>query len=178
MWGSATASSSPLIRNYSTGCATGKKPNVVNRLEGLFSRSQAFPKNAIDRDLYKLICDKELLLIAYSNLKSKPGQLTPGITPTTLDGMSDMLLDQICSQLRDESFRFQPGRRIQIPKVSGGIRPLTIAPPRDKLVQEAMRMVLEAVFEPNFSDYSHGFRPKRSCHTALLEVSKNFQTAT
>jgi retron-type reverse transcriptase len=77
--------------------------------------------------------------------------------------------------MKDESFQFKPGRRIQIPKVgSSSTRPLTIAPPRDKLVQEVMRMIIEAIFEPIFSTNSHGFRQGRSCHTALRQVKTQF----
>ncbi|CAG8976715.1 hypothetical protein HYALB_00008477 [Hymenoscyphus albidus] len=113
--------------------------------------------------------------MAYQSLKSKPGQMTPGVNPETLDGMSSIVIETMVDKLKSESFEFQPGRRVQIPKASGGTRPLTVAPPRDKLVQEAMRMVLEAVYEPIFSDNSHGFRPSRSCHTALKMVKQQFQ---
>ncbi len=162
-------------RNYSTGSATTSEVNVTKKLENLFVRSSQFISEPVDRDLYRLICNVELLSIAYEKLKSKPGQMTPGVSPETLDGMSKEVLTDISSRLRDESFQFNPGRRIQIPKASGGTRPLTIAPPRDKLVQEAMRMILEAVFEPTFSNSSHGFRPGRGCHTALQAVRQNFQ---
>jgi len=150
----------------------------VKKLEGLFLRSQNNPTALVDRNLYKLMCDKDLLLIAYNKLKSKPGQMTPGISPETLDGMSGKVIDELISQLKNESFHFQPGRRVMIPKASGGERPLTVAPPRDKLIQEAMRMILEAVYEPTFSEYSHGFRPNKGCHSALLTVSQKFNTAT
>jgi len=150
----------------------------VKKLEGLFLRSQNNPTALVDRNLYKLMCDKDLLLIAYNKLKSKPGQMTPGISPETLDGMSGKVIDELISQLKNESFQFQPGRRVMIPKASGGERPLTVAPPRDKLIQEAMRMILEAVYEPTFSEYSHGFRPNKGCHSALLSVSQKFNTAT
>jgi group II intron reverse transcriptase/maturase len=69
----------------------------------------------------------------------------------------------------------QRSRIINIPKASGGTRPLSIGTPRDKIIQEAMRMILEAIYEPNFSDNSHGFRPLRSCHSALKAFYTNFQ---
>jgi len=80
--------------------------------------------------------------------------------------------------LRTEQFKFTPGRRIQIPKANGGQRPLTIANPRDKIVQECIRMILEAIFEPNFSDNSHGVRTGRSCHSALKHVKSKFDSST
>lgn len=101
--------------------------------------------------------------------------MTPGINPETLDGCSHMVLETFVEKIKSEAFEFQPGRRVQIPKASGGSRPLTIASPRDKLVQEAMRMILETVYEPTFSDNSHGFRPQRSCHSALKTVKSQFQ---
>lgn len=165
-------------RNYSTGSAMVSETNVTQKLKNLYERSLKFNSEPIDRDLYKLLCNTDILSIAYNKLKSKPGQMTPGINPETLDGMSLDVLKEISRKLRDESFQFSPGRRIQIPKPSGGERPLTIAPPRDKLVQEAMRMILEAVFEPTFSKYSHGFRPGKSCHTALKAIRQDFQPST
>lgn len=81
--------------------------------------------------------------------------------------------------MKDESFTFKPGRRVQIPKPgSPKTRPLTIAPARDKIVQEVMRMILEAIFEPIFSNNSHGFRPNKSCHTALRQVKTQFGAVT
>ena len=81
--------------------------------------------------------------------------------------------------MKDESFTFKPGRRVQIPKPdSPKTRPLTIAPPRDKIVREVMKMILEAIFEPIFSNNSHGFRPNKSCHTALRQVKTQFGAVT
>lgn len=81
--------------------------------------------------------------------------------------------------MKDGSFQFKPGRRVQIPKPGKTTtRPLTIAPPRDKIVQEVMRMILEVIFEPTFSDDSHGFRTGRGCHTALRQVKTQFGAAT
>ena len=178
LWVRATVFPRFDIRSYSTGCTTDHESNIVKKLEGLFLRSKINPTASVDRNLYKLMCDRDLLLIAYNKLKSKPGQITPGISSETLDGMSGKTIDELIEQLKDESFQFQPGRRVMIPKPSGGERPLTVAPPRDKLIQEAMRMILEAVYEPTFSDHSHGFRPNRGCHSALLSVSQKFNVAT
>jgi group II intron reverse transcriptase/maturase len=165
-------------RHYSTGRATDTKSNIVDKLESLHNRSKNHPKLPIDREIYKLMSNVDLLSVAYNNLKSKPGMMTPGLNPETLDGISFEVLHEIAAKLRDESFQFKPGRRVSIPKASGGNRQLTIASPRDKIVQEAMRMILEAIFEPTFSEYSHGFRPARSCHTALAAVKHHFQAAT
>lgn len=97
--------------------------------------------------------------------------MTPGNDNLTLDGMSNELIISLATSLMNGDFQFKPARRVYIPKANGSTRPLAIASPRDKIVQEAMRMVLEAVFEPTFRNSSHGFRPGRSCHTALKEIS-------
>lgn len=129
-------------------------------------------------DIYKIMLDKKMYEIAYHKLRSNPGNMTPGITPTTLDGMSSEVIDEIIQVLKTQEFKFSPGRRVYIPKSNGDRRPLTIAPPRDKLVQEVMRMILEAIYEPNFSDSSHGFRRNHSCHTALRDIRQKFTVAT
>lgn len=128
--------------------------------------------------IYRLMYDRTLYEIAYNKLKSNPGNMTPGINPTTLDGMSVEVIDKIIVKLRDNSFKFSPVRRVEIPKANGGTRTLTIAPPRDKLVQEVMRMILEVIFEPTFSEQSHGFRKGKSCHSALKEIKEKFGVAT
>src|ERR1700688_5063343 len=126
------------------------------------------------KDIYSLLYNQRLYEIAYQNLKSKPGNMTPGLTPTTLDGFSAEVIYSIIASMKDQSFKFKPGRRIQIQKASGGTRPLTIAPPRDKVVQEVLRMIMEVIFEPTFSNSSHGFRKGKSCHTALKEIRTKF----
>lgn len=121
--------------------------------------------------LYKSIADPITLTLAYHNIKSKPGNMTPGTDESTLDGVSNRFLESLAISLRNGEFQFRPARRVHIPKSNGSTRPLAIASPRDKIVQEAMRLVLETIFEPSFSDSSHGFRPGRSCHTALKKIS-------
>lgn len=121
--------------------------------------------------LYKCVASIDTLVTAYDNIKSKPGNMTPGPDQMTLDGVSMEFFRELEKSLLNGSFQFKP-RRVHIPKANGKLRPLAIASPRDKIVQEAMRMILELVFEPIFSNLSHGFRPGRSCHTALKAISK------
>lgn len=165
-------------RYYSTGSG-GTKVNVKSKLKDLYLRSKNITQKPIDRNVYKLICDIEILKLAYENLKSKPGIITknPGINPETLDGLSIDSLNKIRLALLDESFKFNSGRRIIIPKASGGERPKTIASPRDKLVLEVIRIILEAIYEPTFLDNSIGFRSKRSCHSAFKYINKKFKAA-
>lgn len=88
-------------------------------------------------------------------------------------------MEETIKEMRDGTFQFKPGRRIRIPKLdSSKTRPITIEPPRDKIVQEVMRTILEVIFEPTFSNNSHGFRPNRGCHTALRQVKSQFGAAT
>jgi len=133
------------------------------------------PNHSINQNLHSLVYKVELLTAAYQRIKSKPGNMTPACDDETLDGISHEALLELSNLLRTEEFQFRPARRVEIPKASGGTRPLSIAPPRDKIVQEAIRMILEAIYEPLFLNCSHGFRPNRSCHTALNEVRNNFK---
>jgi group II intron reverse transcriptase/maturase len=100
--------------------------------------------------------------------------MTTGTDKETLDGINLAWFKRISRELHTGEFQFRPGRRVLLPKPYGGIRPLGVASPRDKIVQEAMRMVLDAVFGNNFSESSHGFRSNKSCHTALKEIQLKF----
>jgi retron-type reverse transcriptase len=100
--------------------------------------------------------------------------MTPGASGETADGMSARKIARIIDEMRCERFRFGPARRIYIPKKTGKERPLGLPSWTDKLVGEVMRLLLEAYYEPQFSDRSHGFRPGRGCHTALSEVANTW----
>jgi group II intron reverse transcriptase/maturase len=113
--------------------------------------------------------------MAYERLKSKPGNMTPGTDGKTLDGYSVEDIQKLVDLLRSEQYWPTPVRRVYIPKkAKGKHRPLGVPSPRDKLVQECVRLILEAIYEPNFHDNSHGFRPGRSCHTALESLRRNW----
>jgi len=162
----------------SAGSSSTVSTDGVAKLRKIAKLCSENPNFIVNDKLYRLLYDKQLYQIAYNKLKSKPGNMTPGIVPTTLDGMSIQVIEEITRKLREGTFNFKPGRRIQIPKANEKLRSLTIAPPRDKLVQECIRMILEAIYEPSFSDNSHGFRPNRSCHTALKTIRQKFGGAT
>lgn len=97
--------------------------------------------------------------------------MTKGTTRETLDGISFEWFERIASVIRDGSFKFEPARRVMIPKPGKRERrPLGVGNPRDKIVQKGLRIVLEAIYEPKFYDCSHGFRPQRSTHSALRQL--------
>jgi retron-type reverse transcriptase len=110
----------------------------------------------------KSISNIKNLVLGYESIKSNPGNMTPGLDPSTLDGIDMAYLKRIQEKLKAGVYKFNPARRIQIPKPGKeSTRPLTIASPREKLVQKAIQQVLEPFFEPKFSESSHGFRPER-----------------
>jgi group II intron reverse transcriptase/maturase len=121
--------------------------------------------------LYRQLFNKELFLLAYGRIYSNQGAMTPGVTRETVDGMSLAKIDTIIEELRSESYRWSPARRVYIPKKNGKKRPLGMPPWSDKLVAEVVRMLPDAYYDGGFSDRSHGFRTGRGCHTALDEVA-------
>src|SRR5919199_6275086 len=129
-------------------------------------------------ELYRQLFNPQLYLLAYGRLYSNKGAMTPGATGETVDGMSLHKIEAIIAALRDERYRWSPTKRIYIPKKSGKLRPLGLPPWSDKLVGEVVRLLLEAYYEPQFSDRSHGFRPGRGCHTALREVANTWTGTT
>jgi group II intron reverse transcriptase/maturase len=122
-------------------------------------------------ELYRQMFNPQLYLLAYGRIYANQGAMTPGATQETVDGMSLRKIDRIIEAMRHERYRFRPVRRVHIPKKNGKTRPLGMPTWSDKLVGEVVRLLLEAYYEPTFSDRSHGFRPDRACHTALREVA-------
>ncbi len=122
--------------------------------------------------VYRCLFSEDLLLVAYDNIARNRGALTKGTEDDTADGMNLTRIRTLIRALRQEQFKFKPSRRVQIPKAKGGTRPLSVPNFTDKLVQEALRLILNAYYEPRFRDSSHGFRPERGCHSALTAVSK------
>lgn len=152
---------------------------ILTKLNNLNTFSKEHPNTMIDINLYdQFILSKDLLYFAYNKLKSKPGMMTPGIKPMTLDGMSEEICDKIISQLSDNSFKFSPAKIIEIPKSNGKTRVLSIGTPIDKLVQEMMKIVLESIYEPLFSNNSHGFRLNKNTHSALRQIFTTFKGCT
>jgi len=120
--------------------------------------------------LYRQLFNPQLYLMAYGRIYSNHGAMTPGITGETADGMSMGKIGAIINALRGERYRWTPVKRVYIPKKNGKKGPLGLPTWSDKVVAEVMRLLLEAYYDVQFSDHSHGFRPRRGCHTALDEV--------
>lgn len=127
--------------------------------------------------LYRILFNEEMFYAAYQNIYAKPGNMTPGTDGKTIDQMNIPRIRRIIESLKDESYQPNPARRVYIPKKNGKQRPLGIPSFEDKLVQEVLRMILEAIYEPTFENTSHGFRPSRSPHTALIAIQKTFTGA-
>ena len=127
--------------------------------------------------LYRYLLRPDIYYVAYQHLYSNKGAGTKGVTDDTADGFSEIYIENIIEALKNEMYQPKPVRRTYIKKSNGKMRPLGLPVFTDKLIQEAIRMILEAIYEPIFSDYSHGFRPARSCHTALAQIKKEFTGA-
>ena len=125
------------------------------------------------KDAYRLLYQRDLYLCAYGKLYRNKGAMTRGATTETVDGMSLEKIDAIIALIRAERYRWTPVRRTYIPKKNGKLRPLGLPSWSDKFLQEVIRSILEAYYEPQFSDRSHGFRPGRGCHTALREIRQH-----
>lgn len=124
--------------------------------------------------IYRILFNEELFMLAYEKIKSKPGNMTAGMDGKTIDGTTLQRIGKLIDSLKNESCHPKPARRVYIPQKNGKKRPLGILSFEDKLVQEAVRMILEAIYKGHFEDSSHGFRPRRSCHTALTSIQRTF----
>lgn len=127
--------------------------------------------------LYRYLFSEEMFAVAYQRIYAKQGNMTPGTDGKTIDEMSLERIEKLILSLKDESYQPHPARRVYIPKKNGKKRPIGIPSFEDKLVQEVVRLLLEAIYEGHFEGTSHGFRPHRSCHTALGMIQKSFAGA-
>jgi group II intron reverse transcriptase/maturase len=124
--------------------------------------------------IYRQLFNPQLYLRAYGRIYSNKGAMTPGPDAETADGMTMVKIERIIDAVRHERYRFRPVRRHYIPKKDGKQRPLGLPSWSDKLLGEVIRRLLEAYYEPQFSEHSHGYRPGRGCHTALGEVARTW----
>ena len=131
-------------------------------------------KDEIFTKLFRYMLRPDLYYTAYQKLYANNGAATNGVDSDTADGFSEKKVNAIIKTLSEETYCPKPARRTYIKKKNGKMRPLGVPTFTDKLVQEVLRMILEAVYEPVFLDCSHGFRPNRSCHTALKDLKHQF----
>jgi len=145
------------------------KQKLSDKLEGFRSRNQK-NHDYINKDLYRILYSRDVYYIAYNSIRTNDGAETVGSDGTSLHGFCEEWIDGIISSLRDESYLPKPSRTTYIPKKNGKMRKLSFPNGKDKLVQECVRIILECIYEPSFSDFSHGFRPGRSIHSAIAQV--------
>lgn len=139
--------------------------NAVDHKDGVYTR------------LYRYLQREDIYYLAYQKLYANKGASTKGIDRDTADGFGKAYVDTLIQELTNGTYQPKPVRRVYIQKANGKMRPLGIPSFRDKLLQEVIRRFLEAIYEPNFCDFSHGFRPNRSCHTALRQAKVYFTGA-
>lgn len=145
-------------------------------LERIYKNSSEH-KDGVYTRLYRYLQREDVYYIAYQKLYSNKGAGTKGVDNDTADGFGKKYVDKLIEELRNNTYQPKPVRREYIMKTNGKMRPLGIPSFRDKLLQEVIRNFLESIYEPNFSNFSHGFRPKRSCHTALKQTTRYFNGA-
>ena len=147
-----------------------RNPKVV--LSSLTSKAKE--ENYSFERLYRNLYNIEFYLEAYAKIYPNKGSSTKGINNDTIDGMSIIRIESLIGKLKDQTYQPKPARRTYIPKKNGKLRPLGIPTFEDKLIQEVVRRILESIYEPQFTNHSHGFRTNRSCHTALKEIRNTF----
>ena len=147
-------------------------PDTVNkRLEALGTLSKQHKRI---NGLFRLMESPSLWEQAYANIYANKGATTPGVGKVTMDGFTMERAINLIEWLKDNRYSPYPARRTRIPKPNGKTRPLGMSEGDDKLVQEVVRMLLERIYEPIFSDRSFGFRPQRSCHMALDDIQRTW----
>ena len=151
--------------------------NPTSEVLERINRSSKQHRDGVFTRLYRYLLREDIYYAAYQKLYSNKGSVTKGVDDDTADGFGDEYVASIIEDLKNGTFKPKPVRRKYILKANGKQRPLGIPSFRDKLVQEAVRMILEAIYEPVFYDQSHGFRPNRSCHTALKQIKIDFHGA-
>lgn len=164
------SSLSSLIQNWEGARGSMRNPKVV--LSSLASNAKG--NNYTFQRLYRNLYNIEFYLDAYAKIYPNKGSNTRGINKDTIDGMSLIRINILIEKLKNQSYQPNPARRIYIPKKNGKLRPLGLPTFEDKLVQEVVRRILENIYEHQFSDNSHAFRPNRSCHTALKQIKNTF----
>ena len=150
--------------------------NPTSKILERINKSSSEHKDGVFTRLYRYLLREDIYYAAYQKLYANKGSMTPGADMDTADGFGKEYIQTLISELSSGTYQSKPVRREYIRKANGKMRPLGIPSFRDKLLQEAVRMFLEAIYEPNFFNESHGFRPGRSCHTALEQIKCSFRS--
>jgi group II intron reverse transcriptase/maturase len=149
-------------------CEMQKAEIILSMLKEKSKENSRYKFSRIYRNLF----NGDFYELAYSNIYAKAGNMTAGVDKQTIDGHNIKAVEKIIEQMYSETYQPKPALRKYIPKKDGKLRPLGIPSFEDKLIQEVIRLILEAIYEPIFTDSSHGFRPNRSCHSALMQIKK------
>lgn len=144
---------------------------ALKRLESLPALARAGkPING----LFRLLTHRPLWVEGLARIRANKGAGTPGVDGRSVLDLGDAEIETAIQSLMDGTYRPKPVRRVYIPKTNGKLRPLGIPTALDRLVQEVARSILNEIYEPVFSDHSHGFREGRSCHTALKAIGQQW----
>ena len=149
----------------------------ANTILSMLNRKSQNDEHYVFQRIYRNLYNREFYVNAYARIQSKEGNMTEGVDNRTIDGFKYEMIDTLIEKLKTEQYYPKPVRRTYIPKKNGKTRPLGIPCFEDKLLQEVIRQLLESIYEPIFSDNSHGFRPDRSCHTALCQIKNTMRGA-
>jgi group II intron reverse transcriptase/maturase len=155
--------------------------NGLQRLE-VIRKLNGENREWVNSELYRLMYKQDLYILAYERIKSHPGNMTPGTDDETLDGYSLAMIEELIQEMRAEKYRCKPVRTAYIPKSNGKMRKLGIPCTKDKIVQEVVRLILEAIYDSPHGSYfkaeSHGFRRSKSCHSALKDIQARWSGVT
>lgn len=149
----------------------------ANTILSMLNQKSQNDEHYVFQRIYRNLYNREFYVNAYARIQSKEGNMTEGVDNRTIDGFKYEMIDTLIEKLKTEQYYPKPVRRTFIPKKNGKTRPLGIPSFEDKLLQEVIRQLLESIYEPIFSDNSHGFRPDRSCHTALCQIKNTMRGA-
>ena len=153
------------------------KASTANVQQRLGEEARRNPSRRFER-LHRTLCDESWLTEAWKQIKGNHGSRTAGVDEQSKDDVDDTMIQRLADRLRREDYNPHPVKRVYIPKSNGKLRPLGIPTIQDQIVQSAIKMMLEPIWEQDFRDCSHGFRPNRSCHTALRAVAFRFSRST
>jgi group II intron reverse transcriptase/maturase len=135
------------------------------------------PNHCFQR-LYRVLYEETWLTEAWERIRKNKGSKTAGVDGQTVSDVDETLISRLANKLKEKEYKPTPVRRVYIPKSNGKRRPLGIPTIQDRIVQSALKMLLEPIYEQEFCNSSHGFRPKRSCITALRDTANRFPRST